>query len=100
MARLPYLSMNKKKDPISIPVLEESFKRLRQIPDDIKLIQEKEKLGLTQFARTFDVSKSCVWYWRKGIHTPREPLAILCLIFWADKLRNGQGTLKIPGEAI
>lgn len=85
--------MGKKKEPVPIPVLEEAASRLRQLPEDIKLIQEKEGLGLTQLARTFDVCKSCMWYWRKGEHTPREPLAIMCLILWADKLRNkGNGS--------
>ena len=74
--------------PVAIPTLEESLQRLRQLPEDIKLIREREGLGLTQFARTLGVCKSCMWYWEKGIHTPREPLVIMSLLSWADRLRN------------
>jgi DNA-binding transcriptional regulator YiaG len=74
--------------PIVIPTLAESLKRLRQLPEDIKLIREREGLGLTQMARTMGVSKPCMWYWETGKRTPREPLVILSVMAWADRLRK------------
>ncbi len=74
--------------PVKNPVLQESLARLNQLPEDIKLIREKEGLGLTQFARTFGVSKPCAWSWEKGKSVPREPLTVMSLMAWADKLRE------------
>jgi DNA-binding transcriptional regulator YiaG len=63
---------------------------LNKLPDDIRLIREKEGLGLTQLARTCCVPKSCMHSWGKGESTPREPLTILSLMAWADEIRAQQ----------
>lgn len=76
------------KAPVIIPTLQESLTRLNQLPDDIKLIREKEGLGLIQLARTLGVSKSCVFDWEKGESVPREPLTVMSLMAWADRLRD------------
>lgn len=73
---------------VKIPTIEESLSRLLQLPEDIKLIREKEKLGLTQFARTFGVNKSTAWRWQTGKRTPEEPLVLFGITSWADRLRN------------
>jgi DNA-binding transcriptional regulator YiaG len=78
------------KAPVSIPTLKASLDRLSKLPEDIKLIREKEGLGLTQLARTCCVPKSCLHSWEKGESTPREPLTILSLMAWADKIRARQ----------
>jgi DNA-binding transcriptional regulator YiaG len=78
------------KPAVKIPTLRESLNRLNKLPDDIKLIQEKEGLGLVQLARTFGVVKSCIFRWRRGDSTPREPLTALSIMTWADKLRSGE----------
>jgi DNA-binding transcriptional regulator YiaG len=78
------------KAPVRIPTLQESAERLNRLPDDIRLIREQEGLGLTQLARTYCVPKSCLHSWETGKSTPREPLTILSLMSWADKLRAQQ----------
>lgn len=79
----------KKLEAVPIPTLKEAVSRLSQLPEDIRLIQEREGIGLTQLARSLRVSKGAVWHWRKGDRTPREPLILLALLTWADKLRDG-----------
>jgi DNA-binding transcriptional regulator YiaG len=71
-----------------MPTIAESTSRLLRLPDDIKLIREKENIGLTQLARSLGVSKVEVWHWQKGNRIPREPLILLGIMSWADKLRN------------
>jgi DNA-binding transcriptional regulator YiaG len=78
------------KPGVKIPTLRESLDRLNKLPDDIKLIQEKEGLGLIQLARTFGVCKSCAFRWRRGDSIPREPLTALCIMSWGDKLRKAE----------
>lgn len=75
------------KPPVRIPTLQESLDRLNKLPDDIKLIREKEGLGLNQLARTCSVPKSCLWSWENGESLPREPLTVMSLMAWADRLR-------------
>ena len=74
--------------PVKVPTLQESLSRVIRLPEDIKLIREKEGLGLTQMARSLGVTKECLWYWQTGKHVPREPLIVLILITWGEKLRN------------
>lgn len=70
------------------PTLSESLDVLLRIPADIKLIREKEKIGLTGLARIFRVAKETVWSWEKGYSLPKEPLITLSIISWAEKLRR------------
>ena len=76
------------KTPVRIPTLQKSLERLNQLPEDIRLIREREGLGLIQLARTFSVPKSCLWSWEQGESVPKEPLTIMALMAWADDLRN------------
>jgi DNA-binding transcriptional regulator YiaG len=78
------------KVPVRIPTLQESADRLNKLPDDIRLIREKEGLGLTQLARTCCVSKRSMWLWERGDCLPREPLTAVSLMAWADRIRAQQ----------
>ena len=77
-----------KRMPVTIPTLHHSLKRLMDLPDDIKLIRDREKIGLTALAHALGVSKVQLWHWQKGHNTPREPLILISLIAWADSLKN------------
>lgn len=74
--------------PVVIPTLDESLTRLSQLPEDIRFIREKEGLGRTQLARSLGVTPMAVYYWEKGERIPEEPLILLSLTAWADRLRN------------
>jgi len=76
------------KRPVTIPTLDESMTRLLRLPEDIKFIREKEKLGQTQLARSLGVDRMAVYYWERGEHIPEDPLTLLSLTSWADKLRS------------
>ena len=76
------------KPPVAIPTLDESMTRLSRLPEDIKFIREKERLGRTQLARSLGVTPMAVFYWESGQRTPEEPLILLSLTSWADKLRS------------
>lgn len=73
------------------PTLHESLDLLLRIPADIKLIREKEGIGLVALARSFRVSKEALWSWQKGHSLPKEPLTILCLTSWAKELGEREG---------
>lgn len=77
-----------KRMPVVIPTLHDSLNRLMSLPDDIKLIRDREKIGLTALAHALSVSKVQLWHWQKGHNTPREPLILISLIAWADSLKN------------
>jgi len=74
--------------PVDIPTLEESLNRLSHLPEDIKLIREREKLGQTQLARSLGVTPRAIIYWERGQRTPEEPLILLSLSLWAERLRS------------
>ncbi|MBA7603996.1 hypothetical protein ES703_11114 [subsurface metagenome] len=80
-----------KRMPVTIPTLHNSLSRLMELPDDIKLIRNREKIGLTALAHALSVSKVQLWHWQKGHNYPREPLILLSLISWADSLKNSGG---------
>jgi DNA-binding transcriptional regulator YiaG len=83
-----------KKPPVPIPTMDESLNRLTRLPEDIRLIRDREKLGTTQLARSLGVTPRAVYYWEKGERTPEEPLVLLSLTSWADRLRERKGEKK------
>jgi len=70
-----------------IPTMKESLRRLNSLHLDIKLIREKDNIGLSQLARTLGIDKKALWLWQKGKMAPRDPFILLCIITWADKIR-------------
>lgn len=80
--------MSRKQEPVSIPTLDAARERLLHLPEDLALILA-EGIGPSQLARTLRVSRTALFYWRKGYQVPREPLITLCILTWADRLRNG-----------
>lgn len=83
-----------KQMPVTIPTLHDSLNRLMELPDDIKMIRDREKIGLTALAHALGVSKVQLWHWEKGHNTPREPLILISLIAWADSLKNDGGAVE------
>jgi DNA-binding transcriptional regulator YiaG len=73
---------------ITIPTLTEASDRINRLPEDIRFIREKEKLRQTQLARFLGVTPMAVYYWERGERIPEEPIILLGLTIWADKLRN------------
>lgn len=78
------------KMPVVIPTLRESLDQLVQLPEDIRLIRKEENLGFKQLAQSFGVSKVSLYYWQLGIKMPREPLIVLCIIAWAERIKERQ----------
>jgi DNA-binding transcriptional regulator YiaG len=76
--------------PVPIPTLDESIRRITHLPSDIRLIREREDLGLTQLARSLGVSKVSVWNWQEGKTLPEEPVVLIGLLTWADRLRGSK----------
>lgn len=74
--------------PVTIPTLDESLAKLNKLPEDIKLIREKEGINHSQLARCVGISRTEIWHWEKGTRVPREPLVLLGLMSWAERLRN------------
>jgi DNA-binding transcriptional regulator YiaG len=68
--------------------MDETLARLMRLPEDIKLIREKEGLKRTQLAHAFGVSRVAVWGWETGKRIPEEPLIVLGIMSWAERLRN------------
>jgi DNA-binding transcriptional regulator YiaG len=75
------------RQPVKIPTLEESLVRMTKLPEDITLIREKGGLNRSQLARALGVSRIQVWQWEKGNNAPREPIIVLSILAWADRLR-------------
>ncbi len=75
------------KTPVKVPTLDESVTRLVGLPEGIKLIREKEGLSYGHLARSLGVSKTEVWHWEHGNRMPREPLVLLSLLSWSDRLK-------------
>jgi DNA-binding transcriptional regulator YiaG len=73
---------------VIVPTIDESLARLLKLPEDIKLIREKEGLGHSAFARSLGISRVQLWYWEKGKSLPKEPLILLGLMSWAERFRN------------
>jgi DNA-binding transcriptional regulator YiaG len=80
--------MNRHREPIPIPTLDDSLSRVKRLAEDIKLILEKEGIKRSQLARALGVSRVEVWHWEKGNRMPRDPLITICLLSWGDKLRE------------
>jgi DNA-binding transcriptional regulator YiaG len=70
-----------------VPTLDKSLSQLLNLPEDIRLIQEREGLSCGQLAQRLGVSKTEVWHWGKGHRLPKEPLVLLSLLSWAEELR-------------
>jgi DNA-binding transcriptional regulator YiaG len=68
--------------------MDEALSRLTRLPDDLKFIREREGIGMTQLGHAFGVTRVAVWQWEKGKRTPEEPLILLGILTWADRLRN------------
>jgi DNA-binding transcriptional regulator YiaG len=73
---------------VKVPTLDRSLSRILGLPEDIKLIREKEGLSIGRLALILGVSKTEVWHWEKGNRMPKEPLIWLSLMDWAANLRN------------
>lgn len=71
------------------PTLSDSLSCVLNLPADIRLIRDRERIGLTELARIFRVSKQSAWNWEQGLSLPSEPIITLAIISWAKKLREG-----------
>jgi len=78
--------------PVQVPTstLDKALSRVTGLPQDIKLVREKEGLSYGQLARALGVSKTEVWNWEKGNRMPKEPLILMSLIEWAELLRASE----------
>lgn len=89
--RRPY---KKRVDCVVIPTLREQIDKLMGLPGAIELIEDKEKLTESALARSLGVPRTSLWRWRKGLSEPRETLITLCIISWAERLRQGNGQME------
>ena len=73
---------------VPTPTLDKALSQINGLPQDIKFIRKMEGLSIGRLALILGVSKTEVWHWERGNRMPKEPLILLSLIQWADKLRT------------
>ena len=74
-------------EKVAVPGGAEAVAAAFNLKNDIELILDS---GITAacFARTMGVSSWTVWAWRHGRCAPREPMIVLSIKGWAERLRE------------
>lgn len=66
---------------------------------DINTILETEHVTVSDLARSINADRSTVSRWRSGHHVPREPLTLLSLRLWAERLREERKQEEVRDNA-
>jgi DNA-binding transcriptional regulator YiaG len=87
-SRIWYNCGMRNKQKIIVPTTGEALNRAMRLPDDIRLITEKNKMSKCCLARSLGVHRNRLDDWAKGIVYPDNPIIFMSISLWADRLRK------------
>ena len=72
----------------SVPTLMDAVSRVRMFPDDLKTIRTHAEVTQVDLADLIGVHEREIQRWERGTHFPRDPVALVSLMLWAEQLRS------------